>query len=159
MKDGALAPGIAGLVVGVAFVLLLGASSSGAGFWLWQPSPFPDPSYYAPLIQLKITGLKETYEVGERINFAVSQKAAGCVFPDTVVVKNLETNDVIWRFNSTHANMVLFGCMSMAYNPAESGMTMNTRDEPPVIAHRAGPHVVIAEHQHKKVQQEFRVVN
>ncbi|MGI0019979.1 MAG: hypothetical protein ACREAY_05875 [Nitrososphaera sp.] len=156
MKDGALAPAIAGLAVGIAFVVLLAIATSQSLGWSLQ---FPDPGYYAPLIQLKITGLNDTYQVGETINFAVTQRAAGCVFPDTVIVKNLETNSVVWRFNSTQANAALLGCISMEGNPAESRMRMNTEDSPPIIAHQAGPYVVIAEHLHKKVQQEFRVVD
>jgi hypothetical protein len=158
MKDGSLAPVVAGLAVGVAFVVLLGASASGVGHWLWWPPPLPDWGYYAPLIQLKITGLNEEYKIGERVNFNVTQKSAGCVFPDTVAVKNLDTDSIVWQFNGTHASGLILGCPSMG-NPADSSMTMNTEYEPPIIIEQTGSYVVIAEHQHKKVQQEFRVVD
>jgi hypothetical protein len=157
MKDGSLAPVIAGLAVGVAFVVLLGASIFLYDYFEWS-GRLPDPSYYSPFIHLEITGLKEDYKLGETIDFAVTQRAAGCVFPDIVVVKNLETDSIVWKFNSTQANVALLGCSSMG-NPIDSTMTMNTEYEPPIIIEQTGSYIVIAEHQHRQVRQEFRVVD
>lgn len=79
-------PVIVGLIAGVAFVFTLAALPY---FSAYSSALFPDPDNYSPLIQLKITGLKDTYQVYERIHFAVTQKAAGCVFPETVLVKGM----------------------------------------------------------------------
>lgn len=152
----ASAPVIVGLAAGIAFILVLGILPSLYTYATYRPSP--DPDYYSPLIQLRINGLKETYKTGERIDFAVSQKAAGCVFPDTVLVKDANTGQVVWQFDSARANTLLFGCISMADDPSRSRMTMNTRDEPPIIINQAGSYVVEAKHLHVELEQHFAVV-
>lgn len=154
MGDSLGLPVTAGLVTGVAFIVTIAI----ANFQPFFSGPFPDPSYYAPLIQLKITGLEESYRVGQRIDFAVSQRAAGCVFADSVIVKNLETGQIVWRFNGTKASETLFGCIRMNQDPSESRMTMNTRDEPQLVIRDPGSYSVIAEHQHVLVQQKFTVI-
>ncbi|MEW6605500.1 MAG: hypothetical protein AB1351_12555 [Thermoproteota archaeon] len=157
MSDSAIVPVIAGLTVGIGFVLLFAAYPVLSGYYL-SSGPFPDPAYYEPLIQLKITGLKESYNAGERVNFAVTQKAAGCVFPELVVVQNLETGNVVWQFNGTQANRLLFGCISMADDPASSRMTMNTLYEDPIIINQTGSYMVEARLKHMTVEQQFTVI-
>lgn len=153
MADGTLAPVAAGLAVGITFVFLLSISTFSNT--ISSELSFVDPSYYSPLVQLSITGLQERYFAGELIDFAVTQKFGGCVFPENIVVKNLETGDIVWQFNSTEANFMLFGCMH--YDPATSRMTMNAVDENPLIINQTGSYAVIAKHQFKTVQKDFAV--
>jgi len=151
-----LLPVISGLIVGIAFIFILATASF---YSTTLSGPNPDPDYYSPLIQISIVGLKETYQSGERIDFEVTQKAAGCVFPETIFVKNIQTGIMVWQFNSTRANSSLFGCISMEADPSESQMTMNTRDEQPLVINQTGSYVVMAEHQHVKVEKHFRVLD
>jgi hypothetical protein len=149
------APVIAGLGIGILFVFLLSISN----FYNTISSELSnvDPSYYSPLIQLSITGLQERYFAGERIDFAVTQKFGGCVYPESVVIKNLETGDTVWRFNGTEANYLNFACPAYA-NPAISRMIMNSASENLLILNDTGPYAVIASHQFKTVQKEFTVI-
>jgi hypothetical protein len=153
-NDSATIAAIAGLSVGIGFVFVLAV----AQFYSAYSSGFPDEDYYSPLIQLKIIDLDETYQAGERIHFRVMQKSAGCVFPDSVIVKHIQTEDVMWQFNSTIANSSLIGCISMASDPSRSQMTMNTQDEQPIVISQPGSYKVIAEHRHVKVEESFEVV-
>ena len=148
-------PVIAGLVIGIAFVFLLSISTFYNTISLELSNV--DPSYYSPLIQLSVTGLQERYFAGERIDFAVTQKFGGCVYPESVVVKNLESGDTVWRFNGTEANFMNF-CPPYT-NPAMSSMTMNAADEPLLIINHTGYYAVIAKHQFKTVQKEFKVTD
>jgi len=150
------APVIAGLVIGIAFVFLLSIST----FYNTISSELSnvDPSYYSPLIQLSITGLQERYFVGERIDFAVTQKFGGCVYPESIVVKNIENGDTVWRFNGTEANFMILGCPTYS-NPAISQMTMNAASEPLLILNHTGSYAVIAKHQFRTLQKDFTVID
>jgi hypothetical protein len=149
------APVIAGFIVGVAFIILF----TFVVFDYRFPKTFPDPSYYSALIQVKVSGLEETYRVGEQINFFASHRAGGCVFPETILIMNKDTNQIVWQFNSTQGNLQLMGCINMASDPSQSRMGLKTQyEEPPIIANQPGLYAVIVQHQHVKVEQEFRVI-
>jgi hypothetical protein len=154
VSDSARAPVIAGLIVGIIFVFMVAAIPIYSAF----PGRFPDPDYYSPLIQLKIIGLEDTYQAGEQIDFKVTQRAAGCVFPERIDVINVETANIVWQFNSTQANNLLFGCLSMADDPSRSQMTMNTQDEQPIIINDTGEYSLIAQHKHVKIEKHFTIV-
>lgn len=149
-----LAPVVAGLLVGIFFVLFISI------FPLSYLASFEliDPDYYSHLIRLQIAGLQESYVIGERVNFSVSQKAGGCVFPETVVVRELKSRETVWEFNSTRANSMLLGCLRYQMDPSISRMTMNTLHEDPIVINKTGTYVVEARHKHVTAQQQFEVI-
>jgi hypothetical protein len=161
LANGNAAPVIAGLASGTALIFIF----TLAFIYPYTPphitgkTAFPNPSYYSYLIHLEITGVEETYHVGERIDFAVQQRSGGCVFPETILLMNKDTNQIVWQFNSTQGNAQLIGCLSMAFDPSKSRMGLNTQyEEPPIIANQTGLYAVIAQHQHVKVERAFAVI-
>jgi hypothetical protein len=81
---------IAGLAIGIGFIVVFATIM-----------PFSSTSNVIQkdhFISLTIRGLKATYNIGEAVNFSVTQKGGGCAFPD-VWIENTMGNKV-WSANS-----------------------------------------------------------
>jgi hypothetical protein len=162
LSDGVNGPVIAGLALGIALLVLFAIVP------IPQYPLFSDNiSYqrqqradYTPLLKLQIMGLRDSYKVGEGIDFAVRQTAGGsCVAPELIIIKDLETGTIVKEWNGTKQSAMLLGC-PFESNPATSGMTWSTRgfEENPILFNKTGSYAVIAKHLFKTAQKQFTVI-
>lgn len=160
MNDSVATPVFVGLAVGIAFIILFSISTLFLFREYLAPAypVFPNEENYIPLLQLKISGLKEQYRTDERIDFSVVLKAGGCTYPGIIMIKDLEKGTVIWQFNGTSASSLLF--CPIVTNPAGFSMTWQTQYnvEPPITINQTGSYAVIAKHLHRTVQDDFIVI-
>lgn len=79
------APVIAGLAIGIGFVVLFAVMFNAA-------ENMPRNS-----LDISIVGLKDSYQVGETIDFTVAVKGYGtaCGYPN-VMIRNAATNATVW---------------------------------------------------------------
>ena len=163
-NGGVKSPVIAGLAVGIGLIVLFALYSP---IYEYQNSSGFFPTYlraakdadYTPLLQLRIAGLRDSYIVGESIDFSVTQTAGGdCAFPDLVMIKDLQNNMIVKEWNGTEESAKFLGCRIYG-NPAMSGMTWSSKwDEAnPIIINQTGTYSVVAKHLFKTVHKEFRV--
>lgn len=146
---------LAGLAVGVLFIAVLAMVPMSPLFVIGADQSFPDPDYY-PIAQIRIEGLKETYVVGERINFAVSSKGIGCTYPGSIAVASLKDGVVVWDFNAARDGGILL--CPIITNPAEFSMTWKLRDYlDRLTVDEPGQYVVVVKHEHMTVQDVFAV--
>ena len=111
-----------------------------------------------PYLQLHVTGLKDSYASGERIDFQVTQRAGGCTYPEEIVVKNLRDGSTVFEFNGTKANFLLF--CPVVINPAEFGMLWVSDEwtESPIAISEPGTYAVIVKHLYMTVEHKFTVL-
>lgn len=159
MKGEVLLPVIAGLAAGIGFILLFSIQPL-LGYPLLSDSAFglQQDADYTPLLQLRITGLRDTYKVGEGVDFAVGQIAGGaCTFPELVMIKETNTGNVVREWDGARESAALLRC-PIGEDPA-AGMTWSTkRLENPIIINQTGDYAVVAKHLFKTVQKDFKVV-
>ena len=160
--NGTRSPVIAGLAVGIGLVVLFALYSpiygyqTNSGFSYQRAAKDAD---YTPLLQLHIAGLRDSYIVGESIDFSVTQTAGGdCALPDLVMIKDLQNNAIVKEWNGTEESTKMLGCRIYT-NPATAGMTWSSRwDEAnPIIINQPGTYSVVAKHLFKTVHKEFKV--
>lgn len=160
MKGEEFAPVIAGLAAGIGFLILFTIPPI-LGYPLLSDSAFglQQDADYTPLLQLRITGLMDSYKVGESVDFAVEQRAGGrCVFPEIIMIKEINTGSTIREWDGTMEGAILLGC-PIGGDPTDAGMTWSTkRLENPIIFNQPGSYVVVAKHLFKTVQKDFKVV-
>lgn len=160
MKGEEAAPVIAGLVLGIVFVMLF-AIQPILGYPLLSDSDFRQlqDADYTPLLQLRVQGLRDSYKVGEGVDFAVEQRAGGtCIYPELVTIKDIDTGNVIREWDGVRESAMLLGC-PIGRNPATAGMTWSTKSlERPIIFNQTGSYAVVAKHLFKTLQKEFTVV-
>jgi hypothetical protein len=157
--NGYTRPLIAGLAVGIVFIVLFAILPIPV-YSILPERMFPrqQDADYTPLLQLRILGLRESYVVGEGVDFSVRQVAGGaCVLPESITIKDSSTGKIVREWNGTST---LTFCGPVALNPATSGMTWTTKgsEEKPVIFNQTGSYAVVAKHLFMTVQQEFKVV-
>lgn len=153
-------PLIAGLAAGILFVVLFTILPI-PGYPLLSERVFPPQrdADYTPLLQLRITDLRDSYKVGEGVDFAVRQIAGGgCVLPELIIIKDLNTGEIIREWNGTSANVSPF-CRVIT-NPATQGTTWTTKtaEENPIIFNQTGSYAVVAKHLFVSVQKEFDII-
>jgi len=147
---------MAGLAVGIAFVLLFSFLIPIGD--VFMQSRTPDPEYYYPLLQLSIAGVSDAYFAGEGIDFAVAQKAGGCAMPDLIMIRDLERGNTVWMYNRTESGSLL-SCPVIT-DPADFGQAWNSIDhtELPLVINQTGTYEVVARHLFKTVHKEFKVM-
>lgn len=153
MAAGAVA---AGLVVGIAFLILFSIGRIPPHPVLPMSSIWPDPEDYMPLLQIRIDGLKEAYAVGEKLDFAVAQEGGGCMYPETIMIKDLERGGIVWEFNGIQASFLLF--CPIVLNYAEFEITWHSKGIEPLVMNQTGTYAMAAKNEHLTVQKEFVVV-
>lgn len=150
-------PVIIGIVVGIAVILtvflVLPIFSSHGGL--------NNPPQYS----LSISGLSDTYNVGQKIDFQVTLKGKNCVYPDYVMVKTMQIHSgsgVIWLFNGTTLNLR----MLCPYNDPTASTTYSTDmgvwngqwTKSPIIINETGKYSVEASFGNDYAEKEFSVV-
>lgn len=150
---------IAGLAVGIAFVLMI-AILPIPDYPIFTGSFHRHPDAdYTPLLKLQILDLKDSYMVGEGVDFAVRQTAGGgCVNPELIMIKDLGTGRIVREWNGTKED-VLLSC-PIIFNSADFGVTWNTKgaEENPIVFNQTGSYAVVAKHLFRTVQKEFKIV-
>jgi hypothetical protein len=101
---------VAGLVAGVALVV---------SFAIMHIPEYPvlsglysiQGADYTPFLKLEILGLRDSYEVGEGVDFAVQQTAGGnCIFPEHIMIKDLGTDSIVMEWDGARESAILLGC-------------------------------------------------
>lgn len=114
---------------------------------------------YTPLLKLQIQDLRDSYKVGEGVDFAVRQTAGGgCVNPELIMIKDLNTGQIVKEWNGTKDNFMM-SCPVIT-NPATFGVTWTTKstEENPLVFNQTGSYAVIAKHLFRTVQKEFKII-
>jgi hypothetical protein len=116
-----------------------------------------------PNVILTITGLNDTYKVGQRINFSVSVIGESCDYPSAVFVQDLRNNSIVWLFNGTLVNFAT-NCPAEGpggekmYSTSQGVWYMHWSDSP-IIIHQPGSYRVVATFYNEiEVHRHFRVV-
>lgn len=158
MSNGLAVPAITGLAVGIALVMMVAIMS--------QYPLYPNYYYqlrqgadYTPLLKLQILGLRDSYIVGEGIDFSVMQSSGGDnTFPELVMIKDLDSGTIVKEWNGTKMDAISLGG-PIEINPATYGVTWSTSsDENPLIINKTGSYSVVAKHLFKTAQKEFKVL-
>lgn len=147
------------MVAGTALVVLFAILPISAYPVFSYPYHLQQGADYTPFLKLQILGLRESYIAGEGVDFAVEQRAGGaCVFPEHIMIKDLDTGRIIKEWDGATESAILLGCPIDA-NPLTSGMTWTTKSwEKPLIFNQTGSYAVVAKHLFKMVQKDFKVV-
>lgn len=112
-----------------------------------------------PFLQLYIVGLKESYAVGERIDFRVMQKAGGCAYPESIFVKDLSSDSTVYEFNGTEASALLL-CPAQ-FDPARFRMQWVTDEwtDQPITISEPGSYALVVKHLYRAIEQKFSVLD
>lgn len=156
-KPSALKEVAAGMVTGIAFVVLLAVIPISAYPGHMDNARFPDIVNY-PYLQLQVSGLRGAYASGERIDFHVTQTAGGCAYPESIALINRETGLVIYEFNGTEASSLLF--CPIIFDPTDTSMRWSSDDwiEIPIAIREPGQYMVVVKHLYRTIEQPFKVV-
>ena len=92
----AVIPVVVGLATGAVFIVVI--ATIFVSFTNQSIAPFPKHDYH---FQVSVAGLKDSYEVGERIDFVMRIKGFGdtCANPN-FAIRNVDTLEVIWYSKS-----------------------------------------------------------
>ena len=120
------------------------------------PSPTTPQSRYNPEdIQIMVDGLRETYKVGEPIEFLVKIEGYGsfCGTPDITVSNVKDPSEILWH----DKDQLLF--IGKPCNPGEIHVTIRVGEKDnPLVIDRPGTYNVLIPIKGKPLQQEFSVI-
>jgi plastocyanin len=104
-------------------------------------------------VSLAISGLKESYKVGELINVSVTQTGGGCGFP-SIIVKDDNQQTVL----TSNGNALISCPVIVAEDLSKFSMTWTpSNHSAPIIMNRTGTYLLIAEYRTTTVEQRFTV--
>jgi hypothetical protein len=139
------APVIAGLAAGIGFVVLFAVMFNAV-------ETMPRNSFD---LAIAIAGLKDSYSIGEAIDFTVTVKGYGtaCGYPN-VLIKNVATNATVWSAD----RIVLVLCdpdphnVDIVWKPEGWGQF-------PIVINEPGSYTVQAEFGNNILTEEFVVAS
>jgi len=121
MGNSDIIPVIAGLAVGIAFVAMFAMFENNS---IFGNSPAHNIGRY-PYMTLTIDGLKQTYSMGEDINFTLTAKGYGkyCAEAPSIEIFDSEGN-LVWHYVTVN----LMGCGDPDISPQEVNDKWNVKE-------------------------------
>jgi plastocyanin len=106
-------------------------------------------------VSLTISGLKDTYKVGEIIDVSATQTGGGCGLPN-IIIQDYRNGQTVLTRNGTG----VFSCPVLtAGQAAKFSMTWTPSSQrTPIIMNQTGTYMLIAEYGTASVEQKFTVV-
>ncbi|SRR5579884_2306243 len=143
------------IVIGIGAAIII---SIAVSLYLLHPPPQEVPA------SVEISGLKDTYKIGERINFNVTVTPSCFEYPDLVMVKDLQNGKVVWLFNGSIYNIATLGhgCTgipSRTYSTEQGQWKNGYWIQSPIIINKTGNYDAIAKYAGAEEEQEFYVVS
>jgi hypothetical protein len=158
MTQGTTTPAIAGLAVGIAFVVLFSTAVLAGRLPTTNSNPVLDRYRH---VDLSLDGLKGSYRAGEPIDFLLVAEGfdAQCDTYPSITIAN-STGDVVWTYEPAG----LMGCGDPDANFAHDIRTnWNTTSQlgssSPIVIHRPGSYTLRATYHGRTVERGFTVAN
>jgi hypothetical protein len=143
------------IVIGTGAAIII---SIAVSLYLLHPPPQEVPA------SVEISGLKDTYRIGERINFNVTVTPSCFEYPNLVMVKDLQNGKVVWLFNGSIYNIATLGhgCTGIpgrTYNTEQGQWKNGYWIQSPIIINKTGNYAAIAKYAGAEEEQEFYVIS
>jgi hypothetical protein len=154
MGEGIAVPVMAGLAVGIAFILLFSTMVLSGRLPSTNASPLPGEYRH---MDLSVHKLRESYMAGDHIDFSLSAGGldSGCDADPEIAIVN-STKDTVWTYDPVR----VMGCG----DPDETSLhaihaSWNTSQlGSPLAIYKAGSYILRASYYGKTLEREFKII-